>query len=79
MAGLSPDLWAIAQASRSVQSCLYDAIKLALAGGATFEDLAAESRLSSEYLREAYERFTPSQDAMPGPDENGREPWRVLG
>lgn len=69
----------LAQASRSVQGCLYDAIKLALASGATFEDLAAESHLSAEYLREAYERFAPGQDARPGPDENGREPWRVLG
>lgn len=69
----------LAQASRSVQGCLHDAIKLALAGGATFEDLAAESRLSTGYLREAYERFAPGQDARPGPDENGREPWRVLG
>ncbi|GAA1930386.1 hypothetical protein [Streptantibioticus ferralitis] len=70
----------LVQASRSVQGCLYEAIGLALAEGTTtFEDLAAESHLSPEYLKEAYERFAPGMDARPGPDKNGREPWRVLG
>ncbi|MET8822631.1 hypothetical protein [Streptomyces rochei] len=78
--GRLPDAVAdLVQASRSVQRSLYEAIKLALSQGHTFDDLANESHLSTEYLREAYESFDPSRDARPGPGEDGREPWRVLG
>lgn len=30
-------------------------------------------------MREAYERFDRGMWAQAGPDEHGREPWRVLG
>lgn len=69
----------LAEANRRTQICLYDAIERALAEGESFESLANESHLSPEYLRKAYERFDREMWAQAGPDEHGREPWRVLG
>ncbi|MEU6618621.1 hypothetical protein [Streptomyces parvus] len=69
----------LAQASRQTQISLHEAIEKALTEGETFQTLASESHLSPEYLKEAYERFDRGMWAQPGPDEHGREPWRVLG
>lgn len=68
-----------AQGIRFGQMALHELIRLGLAGGSTFEDLAAEMHLSPEYLKAAYEQFDPGRAARPGPDEDGREPWPVLG
>ncbi|MFI8769548.1 hypothetical protein ACIGN6_32215 [Streptomyces sp. NPDC053792] len=64
---------------RLAQKALYDMIALALANGASIEDLAGESHLSPEYLRQAFDGFNRDMWAQAGPDKNGREPWRVLG
>lgn len=73
---------AVADASESIRlsmKSLYDLIHLSLEQGVSFEDMAAESHLSPEYLREAYEGFQRDMWAQAGPGEDGREHWRVLG
>ncbi|MCQ8194643.1 hypothetical protein [Streptomyces rugosispiralis] len=69
----------LAEASRRTQISLHEAVERALAEGETFETLAGGSRVSSEYLKAAYEQFNREMWAQPGPGEDGREPWRVLG
>jgi hypothetical protein len=69
----------LVEANRRAQFVLHEVIERALAEGETFQSLASESRLSSEYLQQAYERFDRGMSAQVGPGVNGREPWRVLG
>jgi hypothetical protein len=69
----------LAEAARRTQHVLHEAIERALAEGETFETLASAAHLSPEYLRQAYEQFDRSTPAQSGPDQHGREPWRVLG
>ncbi|MFE9406844.1 hypothetical protein ACFYNY_34615 [Streptomyces sp. NPDC006530] len=64
---------------RRAMKALYDLIHLSLEHGVSFEEMAAESHLSPEYLREAYEGFKRDMWAQAGPGEDGRERWRVLG
>ncbi|MBT2394387.1 hypothetical protein J7E87_34575 [Streptomyces sp. ISL-1] len=69
----------LAEAARRTQVILHEAIERALAEGETFETLANDAHLSPEYLRQAYEQFDRGTPAQSGPDQHGREPWRVLG
>ncbi|MCZ4098559.1 hypothetical protein C8250_041710 [Streptomyces sp. So13.3] len=69
----------LVEANRRTQISLHEAVEKALAHGQSFESLAAGSHLSAEYLQEAYEQFDRAAVARPGPDKDGREPWRVLG
>ncbi|MET9511956.1 hypothetical protein ABZX62_26450 [Streptomyces flavidovirens] len=67
------------EGNRHAQISLYELVERALAEGETFEALANAAHLSPEYLREAYERFDRNMPAQSGPDQHGRERWRVLG
>ncbi|TQK49876.1 hypothetical protein FBY35_0152 [Streptomyces sp. SLBN-118] len=66
----------LAEAARRTQVILHEAIERALAEGQT---LANDAHLSPEYLRQAYKQFDRGTPAQSGPDQQGREPWRVLG
>lgn len=69
----------LVEANRRTQISLHEAVEKALAEGNTFETLANDSHLSPEYLQAAYQQFNREMWAQPGPDKEGREPWRVLG
>lgn len=69
----------LAQASRLVQTALYEGVQWAQTGGGSLDEQAAHARVSTEYLQRAYERFDPGRAAHAGPGSDQEEPWRVLG